>query len=201
MSLPLILPALQTAVTAISTAAPAISAGLSVIGAASAYGQASAQAEAQAKTNANMEAIARTDMQDSVDQINLRQKQETEAATEQQIDHQNAANRAVASAKVGASGSGVTGFSVDALLGDLYGQHATNKDRINMNLENTTDQLNAERDALATNYTRTVASLPTPQKPSALGYGVQAGLGVMDAYKDKFKVIAEARKDDLSEKP
>lgn len=187
MSLPLILPALKTAIGAISAAAPAISAGLSVVSAASGYGQASAQAEAQAATNANMEAIARQDMQDGVDQINTREQQEIEAATEQQLDHQDAATRATASAKVGASGSGVTGFSVDALLGDLYGQHATNKDRINMNLENTTDQLASERDALGTNYTRTVASLPSAQKPSALGYGVQAGLGVMDAYKDKLK--------------
>ncbi|WP_425081273.1 virion core protein, T7 gp14 family [Ruegeria arenilitoris] len=191
MSLPLILPALQAAVTAISTAAPAITAGLSVISAASAYGQASAQAKAQEITNENMEKIARTDMQDGVDQLNMREQQEIEAATEQQLDHQNAATRAIASAKVGASAGGVTGFSVDALLGDLYGQHATNKDRINMNLENTTDQLQAEREALGTNYTRTVASLPTPQKPSAIGYGLQAGLGVMDAYKDKFKVLAE----------
>ncbi|MCG7520503.1 hypothetical protein [Ruegeria sp. Ofav3-42] len=87
---------------------------------------------------------------------------------------------------MGASGSGVTGFSVDALLGDLYGQHATNKDRINMNLENTTDQLAAERDALGTNYTRTVASLPSVQKPRALGYAAERKRAIVDEYNNNF---------------
>jgi hypothetical protein len=187
MSFPLILPVLQAAMSAVAAAAPAISAGLSVVGAASAYGQAQAQADAQEATNANLKEIARQDMQDSVDRINLRETQEIQSATEQQLDHQNAATRAVASAKVGASGSGVTGFSVDALLGDLYGQHATNRDRINQNLENTTDQLHAEREALATNYSRTVASLPAVQRPNPTGYIAQAGIGVYDAYKNKLK--------------
>ncbi len=196
MSLPLILPALKAAIgvaaptAKIASIASAVSAGLSVASAAAGYGQASAQADAQAATNANLKEIARQDMVDGTDRINLRQSQEIEAATEQQIDHQNAATRAVASAKVGASGSGVTGFSVDALLGDLYGQHATNRDRINMNLDNSIEQLDAERDALGTNYSRTVASLPSVQKPSALSYGLQAGVGVLDAYKDRLKARA-----------
>ena len=193
MSLPLILPTLQAAMglaaptAATASVASALSAGLSIASAAAGYGQASAQADAQAATNANIKEIARKDMVDGTDRINLRQSQEIEAATEQQVDHQNAATRAVASAKVGASGSGVTGFSVDALLGDLYGQHATNRDRINMNLDNSIGQLDAERDALGTNYTRTVSSLPSVQKPSALGYGLQVGVGVLDAYKDRLK--------------
>lgn len=200
MSLPLILTTLKAAIglaaptAQVASLASAVSAGLSVASAAAGYGQASAQADAQAATNANITEIARQDMVDGVDRINLRQSQEIAAATEQQVDHQNAATRAVASAKVGASGSGVTGFSVDALLGDLYGQHATNRDRINMNLDNNVEQLGAEREALGTNYTRTVASLPSVQKPSAVGYGLQAGIGVLDAYKDRLK----ARTDDLS---
>lgn len=193
MSLPMILPALKAAMGVVASAAPTISAGLSIISAASQYGQADAQADAQAATNANIKEIARQDMVDNTDAINRRQGQEIEAASAQKIDHQNAATRAIASAKVGASASGVTGFSVDALLGDLYGQHATNRDRINMNLDNTVAQLGDEREALGTNFSRTTASLPNVQKPSALGYALQAGVGVIDAYKNKLKATSSSK--------
>lgn len=188
MSLPLLIAGVTKALSVVSTVAAPASALLSVASQASAFGQASAAAKAQNISNQNVAEMARRDMISDGDKINERQQQETAAATQQQIQHQDSATRAIATAKVGASAGGVTGFSVDALLGDLYGQHAANRDTINQNLEYTSDQLDAEREALGTNHQRTVGSLTPAQKPNALSYGLKAGLGVVDAYKNRLKV-------------
>ena len=188
MSFPMIIPALKTAFAAIGSMAPAISAGISVASAGLGYAQAKGAADAQSESNAQANERARQYMIEDYDQMTRMEQQELAGASQKLQQNQVDSAKASASAKVSASAGGVGGLSVQALLGDIFGQEASIRDSVNQNLENTGQQLRSERGSIARNYETTINTRPQPQQPSLLGAALEAGTGVIGAYKDQWKV-------------
>jgi len=121
-------------VTIIAGASLAIEAGSSIAG-----------ASAQNKASKANKAAAQQAMQDTWKDISLREVQEQDATslTIMQADRQ--ARSADAVARVSAGEAGVSGASVDALIGDISAQASTFKVTQERNLDMTISQLQREK--------------------------------------------------------
>lgn len=190
MSFPIIAAAMKTAFTAIGTYGSAISAGLAVGQTALSYQQANAMAKSQEAQNKATNDRARQYMIADMDNMTRAEQQAAAAAAQKQDANQINAAKTAATAKVAASQAGVSGLSVDALLGDIFGQEASIRDSVNQNLENTGLQMQQERESIARGFDNTVNTRPQPRHPSLLGAALEAGTGVIGAYKDQWKVSA-----------
>lgn len=188
MSLPVIAAAVGTAFAAIGTYGSAIAAGLSVASTGLSFLQQSGAAEAQNEANAQANERARQYMIEDYDAMTRMEQQEAAAASQKINQNQIESRKAAASAQVAATSGGVSGLSVQALLGDIFGQEASIRDSVNQNLEATGQQLRSERGSIRRNYENTVNTRQTAQKPSLLGAVFEAGTGVIGAYKDQWKV-------------
>lgn len=192
MSLPAIGLAAKALFSAIGSAAPAIQAGLSIGSTALGFAQSSGQAAAMEEQNEQTREEARQYMIQDYDQTNRLLAQEKTAAGQRLEENQIEGAQTRATAKVAASAGGVSGLSVDALLGDIYGREASIRDSVNQNLENTTHQVGVERQGIYRQTLGTYRSLPVPQKPSLLGAALEGATGVYGAYKDKLRVRAKS---------
>lgn len=188
MSLPMIVPALQSAFAAIGSMGAGLSASLAVGSTALNFLQAKGQASAQNEANAQANERARQYMIEDYDAMTLREQQEAAAASQKINQNQIESTKTAASARVAASAGGVSGLSVQALLGDIFGQEASIRDSVNQNLEATGQQYRTERESIRRNYQNTVNSRQPAQKPSLLGAALEAGTGIVGAYKDQWKV-------------
>lgn len=188
MSLPMIATAIQKAFTAISSYGSLISSGLSVGSAALSYQQQTAQANAIEAQNAAANDRARMNMIADYDNMSRMEQQEAAAASQRMQENQINAAQTAATAQVAAGQSGVSGLSVDALLGDIFGQEASIRDSVNQNLENTGMQMREERASIARGYDNAVNTRSQPSRPSLFGTVLEAGTGVVGAYKDTWKL-------------
>jgi hypothetical protein len=180
--------ALKTAFSAIGSAGAALQAGLSVGTTGLGYLQAKATADAQNAANAQANERARQYMIEDMDQTTRMGQQEIAAATQKLNQNQIDSRKTSASAQVAASSGGVSGLSVQALLGDIFGNEAAIRDSVNQNLENTGQQIAMERRSISRGYETTINTRPQPQQPSLLGTALEAGTGIVGAYKDQWKV-------------
>lgn len=190
MSLPLLVPALQSAFAAIGSIGPMLQAGLAAGTTALGFVADSQAAKAQTAANVAANDSARVQAISDYDQMTLRANQE-KAAGQQKIS-EAALNRkkAVARAEASASEGNVGGLSVTALLTDIYGQEARIRDGVNQNLEATGQQIAVEKTAIARNLKNTVQTRPPVQKPSLIGSVIEGGLGIANAYKDDLRTTA-----------
>lgn len=188
MSLPVIAAAVGKAFAAIGSYGAAAKAGLTIASTGLSFLQKSGAAKAQNAANAQANERARQYMIEDYDAMTQMQQQETAAASQKIEQNQVEANKAAASAQVAASAGGVSGLSVQSLLGDIFGQEASIRDSVNQNLEATGQQIAREGRSIQRNYTNTINTRPIAQEPSLLGAALEAGSGVMSAYKDKWKV-------------
>lgn len=188
MSFPVVAAAMSKAFAAIGTYGSAIQASLAVGSAALSYLSASGQASAQAEANAQANERARQYMVEDMDATTRMGQQETAAASQRINENQIEATKAASSAQVAATAGGVSGLSVQSLLGDIFGQEASIRDSVNQNLENTGHQLAQERESIQRGYANTISTRPDASKPSFLGAVLEAGTGVVGAYKDQWKV-------------
>ena len=188
MSIPAIAPILKTAFAGIGQFGSTISAALGVGSTALQYQQANSAAKLQAQQNAEANDRARRNMIEDQDAMTRVEMQERAAAAQKINQTQLDAARTAASARVAASAGGVSGLSVDALLGDIYGNEASIRDSVNQNLEATGQQLRAERGSIMNSYENTINTRPSVDRPSLLGATLQAGTSVYGAYKDELKL-------------
>lgn len=188
MSVPVIAPIMAKAFAAIGTYGSAISAGLGVASAGLQYVQGQQQADALQAQNDAANERARQYMIEDYDQTSRMAQQETAAASQKINQNQIEARKAAASATVAASAGGVSGLSVDSIIGDIWGQEAQFRDSVNQNLENTGQQLNVERRSIQRGYTNQINSRQQPNRPSLLGATLTAGTSVVGAYKDTWKI-------------
>lgn len=143
-------------------------------------------AEAVAKQNAEMQnAAAAENYKLQNRQLNLQQLQENEATALQKHQQRLAVQREVATARVAAGESGVSGLSIDSLFADIIRQGANNMTTLDRNLADANDQRDIEKKALQNN---TWAGLQNPSfykgSNGMLGAGLQiasAGLGAYTA--------------------
>lgn len=188
MSFPLIATAMKTAFSTIGAYGSAITAALSVGQTVIAHQEANAQADAVEAANRQADNRARRYMIEDYDAMTRMEQQETAAASQKINENQIEATQAAASARVAASAGGVSGLSVDALLGDIFGQEASIRDSVNQNLEATGQQINAERVSLQRGFTDAINTRPQPQRPSTFGTALTAATGIVGAYKDQWKI-------------
>ncbi|WGD31652.1 hypothetical protein AncyloWKF20_07490 [Ancylobacter sp. WKF20] len=119
-------------------------------------------------------------MNDEVNQINLRTQQERTAAAEEMQKNIRTVTAQKATAEATAGEAGVSGLSVDMLLGELDNAASRDRSNIQSNLDMTVAQLDQERRAAETTRDNRINSVPRGRKPSGLGLAVgigQAGLG------------------------
>ena len=188
MSDPVTLAAMKAAFTAVSSYGAAISAGLSVATTAVSFKAQEANAKGVENANKAANERARQYMIEDQDSLTRMSAQETAGASQKINQNQIDAAKAGASAKVAATAGGVSGLSVDSLLGDIFGQEASIRDSVNQNLENTGEQIQQERNSVQRGFQNTINTRPQPNHPSLLGATLEAGTGVMGAYKDQWKI-------------
>ena len=188
MSLPIIGAAIKSAFTAISSIGAGLSSALTIGSTAASYLSAKGQADAQEEMNEQANDRARQYMIEDFDKTTRMAQQEGAAASQKINESQINANKTAASAQVAATSGGVSGLSVQALLGDIFGKEASIRDSVNQNLENTGHQIQAERESITRGFESTANTRPTPQHPSLLGAALEAGTGVLGHYKDAWKV-------------
>lgn len=188
MSIPVIGAAIKSAFTALGSYGSLISSALTVGSTAISYQQANAAADAQEQTNNEANERARRYMIEDQDALTRMSQQEQAAASQKINETQIDAQRRAATTQVAATAGGVSGLSVDALLGDIFGNEASIRDSVNQNLEATGQQIQSERTSVMRGYTDTVNTRPSVNRPSLFGAALEAGTGVVGAYKDQWKI-------------
>ena len=190
MSLPLIIPAITSAIGGMGSAlSAALAIGTTVTG----YNaQKNLAAQQQGAINqANEEARVQTI--DDYDQLTRVGQQERAAATQKNFENSIAAKKAIASTKASAGEAGIGGLSVTSLLTDIYGREAAMRDGVNQNLENTQTQLATEGKAINRTYRNTLVTRPAVDKPSFAGAVIDGASGAFDAYKDELRVRSKTK--------
>lgn len=119
-------------------------------------GGASAQDQASSANNA----AARRAMQDSWKDIGLREVQEQDATTLTIMQADRQARSADAVARVSAGEAGVSGASVDALMGDISAQASAFKMTQQRNLDMTITQLQRDKVAAKTTAQNRINAVP-----------------------------------------
>lgn len=108
----------------------------------------------------------------SINDINLRETQEKQAAGQQIEAAQRQTRTAVSSARLSAGEAGVSGASVDALLSDIGAKGSTYAGDVKLNLQNTNDQL--ERQKLGI-YSQTQDRINSVQKSNPFATALTIG--------------------------
>lgn len=113
--------------------------------------------------------------------INIRELEESIAASETTFDSSLEAQAAASTAAVAAGEAGVSGNSVDALLADFKAQQARRKDRINQNLGLNLAQLERQKQGIRANARSRINSFRQVRvnKPSVLAPLTQIGASVI----------------------
>jgi hypothetical protein len=104
---------------------------------------------------------------------NRRIQQERAAAATEKADVAMDVREARAKAFVAAGESGVSGFSVDNLLAEFTQRGTRYANRVDQNLEMTTDQIQASKLESQAQAQSRINSLPQPQKPSFFDAGIR----------------------------
>jgi hypothetical protein len=165
-------------------------AGLVLALASTAYTTYDADQKTKAQNNINQKAadegaaLAEASFKQQAGQVRLRDQQEANAASQEQVANTKRAAAARATERVSAGESGASGVSVDNLISDFYRQEAGYKDAVTQNLEMSQAQSTQDLLGLRAGATdRAIASRrPMLERPSYLAAGIQmAGQG-LDTY-------------------
>lgn len=118
-------------------------------------------------------------------QIQALQNQEDEDRSRTQeaiMDNQKAADAARAAAQVAAGESGVSGLSVDALMGDIFMQESQNKQDLLLSQDYRQRQRQLDREGQGITSQSQVNQLPLVDRPSLLGTALKAGIDGVGTY-------------------
>lgn len=137
-------------------------------------------AKAQDASNQRQAENTMTAYKANLAQTNLMQQQEAAAASQKINENNKAAAAAEARATVSAGESGISGLSVDALLGELAGKQASYNDSVMQNYENASMAIDNQRTNLQVNAASQINSLKTPQQPDYLGTALRIGQSYYD---------------------
>lgn len=111
------------------------------------------------------------------------QRQQVEADAREQVNQNTIAGRAaMATARVSAGESGVSGLSVDALLRDLGGAVGRDNAAVSTNLGRQEQALNAQMTNTYISSNSQLNSIQTPTQPNYLGAALKIGQAGLDAY-------------------
>lgn len=159
---------------------------LAIASVASTVGSLAAQssaADAQAATNQRQYENTMRAYRENVNQTNLMQQQEREGSMQKLEANNLAARSAQATATVAAGENGISGLSVDALLGDLSMKQGRYNSSVTTNFDRAESAIQAQRENVYANAASQINGLQTPAAPDYLG----AGLKIAGAYNDYSK--------------
>ena len=137
------------------------------------------QARGQKRLNKAATAAAERKFEADTAAAARRSSEERDAASQRQEQNQIAAAQRRSRLRTSASAAGISGLSVDSLLGDLTRQELRNADAIAANLESAEANLLDSRRSAAEQRNAGILSLPDPQGGSPVGLAIglgQAGL-------------------------
>jgi hypothetical protein len=149
-----------------------------------AAGFASAQQQADSQNDYYMEnaRAAQAATRNQYENIQIRQMQEKEASDQKAQENSVAALEKRGQAQVSAGEAGVSGLSVDALVGNLFQQEGRNWMAINTNLQMTDQNLRTEMDNAKAGGQSRINSVRTADNPSPLPFILQGVSGALGAF-------------------
>ncbi|WP_189468409.1 virion core protein, T7 gp14 family [Litchfieldella qijiaojingensis] len=154
------------------------------------------QAEARAEYQSEMYQRNKQNSYDALAQrygdIGERQSQEQQAAAERKEEVTRQARAQMATARVMAGESGVSGNSVDTALRDISGAAARDRSTIDQNLEWTLGQLQRQKQSSRTGTVNRINSVQPGQKPSNLALGLGAASSAAQGYMQYDSVKPES---------
>lgn len=142
--------------------------------------QQAASAQESANNSARNLAIQNQNLQ--IRALQNAEDEENRRATESLIDNSRAAEAAKATGLVAAGESGVSGLSIDALLGDLDRQEGENKQDVLQTQDFGQRQRQLDREGLGITAQSQINQLPIVQYPSFIGSAIEAGASGYSSY-------------------
>lgn len=152
-------------------------AAFAIAGASTAMQVVSATQQAEVQTemyNRNTQAANKAAADEMAD-IQLRLQQERETVTQQQNVNSVRARQEAAAAYTAGAERGATGLTMDALLGDIYGQSAATNDTLGTNLEWTGNSLARAVDGTRAKATDRINSMTPGTGPSYIAAALRIG--------------------------
>jgi len=147
------------------------------------YASASQQADAQNQYYMENARAAQAATVNSYANLQIRQMQEREAADQKAQENAVAALEKRSTAQVSSGEAGVTGLSVDALVGNLFQQEGRNWMSINTNLQMTDQNLRTEMDNVKAQGQGRINSVQRAQSPSPFPFLLQGLSGALEAFR------------------
>lgn len=148
---------------------------------ASAVGSVIAQksaADAQTASNQRQYENTMSAYRANINQTNLMQQQEREASIQKLESNDITARAAASKARVSAGENGISGLSVDALLGDISMKENRFDSSVATNYDRAEGAIRNQRENVYANAASTINSLQTPAMPDYLGAGLKIGSAV-----------------------
>lgn len=152
---------------------------------ASAVGSVIAQksaADEQAAANQRQYENTMRAYRENINQTNLMQQQEREGSMQKLEANDIAARAASSKARVAAGESGISGLSVDALLGDISMKENRFDSSVTTNYERAEGAIRNQRENVYANAASTINGLQEPAAPDYLGAGLKIA-GAYNTYK------------------
>jgi hypothetical protein len=156
--------------------------GLSLASAASSFVGQSQAASAQASANNQTRTLALQNQNLQIRSLQNAEDEENRRATESLIDNSRAAEAAKSTALVSAGESGVSGLSIEALLGDLDRQAGENKQDVLQTQDFGQRQRQLDREGLGINTQSQINQLPIVEYPSFVEHAFAAGGSAYSSY-------------------
>lgn len=144
-------------------------------------------ADAQAETNQRQYDNTMRAYRENVNQTNLMQQQEREGSLQRVEDNNMKARAAASTAAVASGESGVSGLSVDALMGDISFDQNRYNSSVQTNFDRAQGAISNQRENVYANAASAINGLQTPAAPDYLGAGLKIAKAGYD-YKQQTKV-------------
>lgn len=125
--------------------------------------------------------------EDTQNARNMRIAQEQEAAATEKFDTSLEARSARATSEVAAGESGVSGLSIEGLARDFAGKEQRVKDRIDVQTDWTTAQLQAEKRGDSFQALDRINSVKRAEKPNFAAAGLKIAAAGLNSYTDYTK--------------
>ena len=151
---------------------------LAIASVASAAGTVVAQsqaADAQSASNQRQYENTMRAYRENVNQTNLMQQQEREGSLMRVEDNNLKARAAASTAAVASGESGVSGLSVDALMGDISFDQNRYNSSVQTNFDRAQGAISNQRENVYANAASQINGLQTPAAPDYLGAALKIG--------------------------
>jgi len=160
-----------------------LSAGLSIAGSMASYSAAQEAADAQNQYYMQNAREAQRAATDSYVSQNIRLHQEKEASDQKTFENSVEALRKRGTARTAAGEAGVSGLSVDALVGDIFAQEGRQQMAVDSQYQMNRQDVLSQMDETRARAQARINSVQRANSPSAASYLIQGLSGAVGAFK------------------